>query len=109
MYPPHHVGGYELVWQGAVRALREAGHRVRILTTDFRLLDAADLEEHEVHRDLRWYWRDHRFPRLSPWAGVRLERHNAEVLQRPPGRVASGRGAPEFEARVVEVLREIGS
>jgi len=48
MYPRHHVGGYELVWQGAVRALREAGHRVRILTTDFRLLDAADLEEHEA-------------------------------------------------------------
>jgi len=34
MYPPQHLGGYELVWQGAMRALREAGHEVRVLTTD---------------------------------------------------------------------------
>jgi glycogen(starch) synthase len=85
MYPPHHLGGYELVWQGAVRALREAGHDVRVLTTDFRLPGAADLDENEVHRDLRWYWRNHRFPRLSPWARVRLERHNAQVLRRHLG------------------------
>jgi glycogen synthase len=85
MYPPHHLGGYELVWQGAVGALRQAGHRVRVLTTDFRLPDPAEREEGEVHRELRWYWRDHRFPRLSPWARARLERHNAEVLQRHLG------------------------
>jgi hypothetical protein len=41
MYPPHHLGGYELVWQGGVRALREAGHGVRVLTTDFRLPEAG--------------------------------------------------------------------
>jgi glycogen synthase len=54
MYPPHHLGGYELVWQGAVRALREAGHGVRVLTTDFRLPEEAGPEENEVHLDLRW-------------------------------------------------------
>ena len=31
MYPPHHLGGYELVWQGAVQALRAAGHGGRVL------------------------------------------------------------------------------
>src|SRR4051812_23302353 len=41
MYPPHHLGGYDLVWQGAVRALREAGHGVRVPPTDFRLLEAG--------------------------------------------------------------------
>jgi len=85
MYPPHHLGGYELVWQGAVRALRQAGHGVRVLTTDFRLPERAGSEENEVHRELRWYWRDHRFPRLSPWARAGLERHNAAVLQRHLG------------------------
>jgi glycogen synthase len=83
MYPPHHLGGYELVWQGAVRAMREAGHEARVLTTDYRSPGAlADAEDDDVHRELRWYWRDHRFPRLSPWARARLERANAATLAR---------------------------
>lgn len=34
LYPPHHLGGYELVWQATVRALRDRGHDVRVLCTD---------------------------------------------------------------------------
>src|SRR3954453_14962301 len=83
MYPPHHLGGYELVWQSAVRALRRAGFDVRVLTTDYRSPeDPADAEDADVHRELRWYWRDHRFPRLTPWRRARLERSNAETLRR---------------------------
>ena len=82
MYPPHHLGGYELVWQGAVAALRARGHDVRVLTTDHRLADAEPSDEPDVHRELRWYWRDHRFPRLSPTERLRLERHNAAVFDR---------------------------
>jgi glycogen synthase len=87
MYPPHHLGGYELVWQGAVQALRAAGHGVRVLTTDvrFRGVDAAGEDDNEVFRELRWYWRDHRFPRLSPWTRRRLERDNAQTLWRHLG------------------------
>jgi glycosyltransferase involved in cell wall biosynthesis len=83
MYPPHHLGGYELVWQGAVRALRAAGHDVRVLTTDVRF-PGVDAEEADgdVHRELRWYWRDHRFPRLSPFVRRRLEVENAHTLVR---------------------------
>ena len=33
MYPPHHLGGYELVWRAAMRHLREHGHTARVLTT----------------------------------------------------------------------------
>jgi hypothetical protein len=44
-----------------VRALRQAGHGVRVLTTDVRLADPVGPEEDPVHRKLRWYWRDHRF------------------------------------------------
>jgi glycosyltransferase involved in cell wall biosynthesis len=83
MYPPHHLGGYELVWQGTVRALRAAGHPVRVLTTDVRMPGVeGDGLEPDVARSLRWYWRDHRFPRLGRRARARLEADNAETLAR---------------------------
>lgn len=83
MYPPHHLGGYELTWRSAVAALRRAGHEVRVLTSDHREpgADAAG-EDPDIRRELRWHWRDHRFPRISPWARLALERHNAAVLDR---------------------------
>ena len=89
MYPPHHLGGYELVWQGAVQALRAAGHGVRVLTTDVRFGDVypAQDDDEEVFRELRWYWRDHRFPRVTPWARRRLEHDNAQTLWRHLGDV----------------------
>ena len=82
MYPPHHLGGYELVWRSAVRHLRSLGHDVRVLTTDFRLPDPAEPEDPDVHRELRWWWRDHTFPHLSPRERLQIERHNARVLER---------------------------
>jgi len=95
LYPPHHFGGYELIWRGAVEHLRDAGHEVRILTTDHRVdsPDPAVPEDPDCHRELHWYWRDHAFPRLSVPARLRLERHNARVLARhleewPPDLVA---------------------
>jgi glycosyltransferase involved in cell wall biosynthesis len=82
MYPPHHLGGYELVWQGAVAHLRSRGHEVRVLTTVHRQPGVERADEPDVHRDLRWYWRDHEFPRLSAAARLALERHNAGVFDR---------------------------
>ena len=82
MYPPHHLGGYELVWEGAVAALRASGHDVRVLTTDYRLPTAGPRDEPDVHRELRWYWRNHEFPRLSPAQRLGLERDNAAVFDR---------------------------
>jgi glycosyltransferase involved in cell wall biosynthesis len=64
MYPPHHLGGYELVWQGAVAYLRSSGHEVEVLTTDFRRDRVEDGGEPGVFRDLAWWWRDHEFPRV---------------------------------------------
>ena len=82
MYPPHHLGGYELMWRSAVREMREGGDEVRVLTSDLRLPGAGRTEGDEagVHRELRWYWRDHEFPRLGIGERVALERHNARVL-----------------------------
>ena len=83
MYPPHHLGGYELVWASAMSHLRAVGHDVRVLTTDFRKDGApAGGEEPDVYRELRWYWRDHAFPRLSLRACVALERHNGRMFDR---------------------------
>ena len=84
MYPPHHQGGYELMWRSNVRSLRGAGHEVRVLTTDYRNpeLHPGDPEDPGVHRELGWYWRDHDWPRLSPFERLRLERRNHAVLVR---------------------------
>jgi glycosyltransferase involved in cell wall biosynthesis len=82
MYPPHHLGGYELVWRSAVRHLRSLGHEVRVLTTDFRLPHPSEPEDDDVHRELRWWWRDHAFPSMGVREVLQLERHNARVLQR---------------------------
>ena len=82
LYPPQHLGGYELMWRSAVAHQRAAGNEVRVLTSDWRQPDAdASLpEDPDVHRELRWYWHDHEFPRIGPRARLRLERHNAAVL-----------------------------
>jgi len=84
MYPPHSLGGYELAWRSAVAYLRAAGHDVRVLTTDFRLSEPGPTEDDDpdVHRELRWYWHDHDFPRLRVRERIALERHNATILDR---------------------------
>jgi glycogen(starch) synthase len=84
MYPPHHQGGYELVWQAAMARARERGHDVRIVASDHREPGATGPEEPDVHRTLRWYWswERHEFPQLGLAARVRLERDNAAELER---------------------------
>lgn len=82
MYPPHHLGGYELMWRSAVAHHRAAGHEVSVLTTDWREPGASAADERDVHRELRWYWHDHDFPRLTVGERLALERHNARVLDR---------------------------
>ena len=84
MYPPHHAGGYEVMWQTAMVQARELGHRVRVLTSDFRTPDVTGETDPDVHRSLRWYWdlERYEFPQLSPLDRLRLERHNARELRR---------------------------
>ena len=82
MYPPHHLGGYELVWRGAVGALREAGHSVEVLTTDFRRDGVPDGPEPGVFRELAWWWRDHEFPRRSPRGRLAVARGAHAALAR---------------------------
>jgi glycogen(starch) synthase len=83
MYPPHHLGGYELMWRSWVAQMSARGHEVAVLTTDF-VLDEPDpgiAEEPRVARELRWYWKDHEFPRITLGSRLRIERHNQAVLR----------------------------
>jgi glycogen(starch) synthase len=82
MYPPHHLGGYELIWRSAVRHSRAAGHEVRVLTTDVRFGEPAEPDDPGCFRELEWYWRDHGWPRRSLRDRLRLERANRRTLRR---------------------------
>ena len=84
MYPPHHFGGYELVWRSAMEFLRGRGHEVRVLTTD--LMTAADGPDAAyVHRELRWHWTPGGFVPPSLRERVATARHNHAVLRRHVG------------------------
>lgn len=84
MYPPHHQGGYELVWQAAMERARSDGHAVRVLVSNHRERSVTAEDEPDVHRTLRWYWdwERHEFPRLTLAERLRLERANARELRR---------------------------
>src|SRR3954468_16442588 len=85
MYPPHDLaGGYELTWRSSVRHLREHGLEVRVLTSDYRApaLDPELELDPDVHRELRWYWREHAFPRFGLRERIAIERGNAAALAR---------------------------
>jgi glycosyltransferase involved in cell wall biosynthesis len=84
VYPPHHLGGYEVIWRGAMRYLREQGHCARVLTTDYRRMDVPPdaAEDPDVHRELGWYWQDHEWRTMDPLARLRLERRNARIFDR---------------------------
>jgi glycogen synthase len=84
MYPPHHAGGYEVMWQTAVQRARQLGHSVRVLTSDYRISDDIAETDPDVHRTLRLYWDLHRyeFPQLGPAGRLRYELHNHRELQR---------------------------
>src|SRR3954469_20921160 len=81
IFPPRDLdGGYEITWRSSVSFLRERGDSVRVLTTDFRAPDVTLEDDADVRRELRWYWRDHDFPRMSRRARRELEAWNASLL-----------------------------
>jgi glycogen synthase len=55
LYPPHHVGGYELGCRDVVEKLRARGHAVHVLTGDFFIGDSrSPTEEAGVERILQF-------------------------------------------------------
>lgn len=84
MYPPLHLGGYEVIWKGYVDHLRALGHEVRVLTTGYGLSAAegnsGESGQPHVRRELDWYWREHRWRELSLRQQLALERRNAALF-----------------------------
>jgi len=81
LFPPHYVGGYELICAAVVKALQSRGHQIEVLTSNHRVDGvAADGTEPGVNRTLRVHgFFGH------PWLGIRqlagLELHNNRQLR----------------------------
>lgn len=81
LYPPHYLGGYELICQTVLEALQARGHEIRILTSDHVVDSVVDsVERIPIDRSLRingLYG--------HPWQGIqglrRLEMHNNNTLR----------------------------
>lgn len=84
MYPPHYLGGYEVLCRDVVERWRARGHNVDVLTTTFRTqgVDESIGDAPGVRRELRFYWRDHEI--LTPLipSRIRIERANQRALDR---------------------------
>ena len=82
MYPPHHLGGYELSCQDVMQRWVARGDDVLVLTSDYQLPDrGGDAPGVPVRRELEWYWRDHHFLRPSGWRRFVMERRNQRRLR----------------------------
>ena len=82
LFPPDHVGGYEIACQSFVRHLEVRGYSVRILAAR-RPTGSDPAAQTPVYRELEWYKDDHLAFRSPPRA-ARLghERRNLAVLRR---------------------------
>lgn len=83
MYPPHHLGGYELACRDVMDRLRDRGHEIEVLTTTMRLPDVetpADEPARGIHRELAFYWDDHELVRPSLPRRIAIERANQRAL-----------------------------
>ena len=92
LYPPHYLGGYEVICYTVVNELRARGHDVSILTSNHGVVgpETYDAFERGVERSLRIHgFYGH------PWLGIhrlyQLEAHNNRIL-----RNALARHAPEL-------------
>ena len=84
MYPPHHLGGYELSCRDVMDRLRARGYEITVLTTTMRVPgveDPPDERARGIRRDLEFYWEDHRL--LSPplLRRAQIERANQRALR----------------------------
>jgi glycogen synthase len=84
LYPPHYLGGYELVCEGVMRAARARGHDVEVITSDYRKPGVSKPDELLVDRTLRSYLdaTSQRVPVIGPADRLRLERANGAALER---------------------------
>jgi glycosyltransferase involved in cell wall biosynthesis len=92
LYPPHHLGGYEIACQGVMERFGQKGHDVLVLTGDWKSdeeggSDGASAPNVEVRRTLKGWWDWEKFAGTSPPFPQRAktERHNQNALRRALG------------------------
>jgi glycosyltransferase involved in cell wall biosynthesis len=123
LYPPHQLGGYELICQGVMEAAAARGHDVEVLVSDYRAPGtggsglpppAGDGRAPSIHRTLRSYLDStaQRTAALGPAQCLRLERANAAELERrlrlfAPD-VVSWWGMGGMSLSLIERVRRIG-
>ena len=86
LYPPHHMGGYEVVCQGTMQRFADHGHDVHVLTSDTRFPDReepAPIPGLTVERALRgwWDWDTHDSLHAGIRQRVAIERHSQRVMR----------------------------
>jgi glycogen synthase len=79
LYPPHYLGGYELICYMVTNELRARGHQVQVLTSDHLVPGRTRAAEPGIERTLRIHgFYGH------PWLNIarlqRLETHNNRAL-----------------------------
>jgi glycogen(starch) synthase len=80
LYPPHYLGGYELICHAVVNALRARGHEVQILTSNHRVENAKGAEDPQIERSLRVHG-FYGHPWLAIQSLARLEIENNKILK----------------------------
>ena len=87
LYPPHHLGGYEVACKAVMDRFAERGHQIVVLTSDHRITGVEERAETgavEVRRTLKGWWDWEKSEGTSPPLAerVRTERHNQRALRR---------------------------
>lgn len=86
LYPPHHLGGYEVVCRGVMERFADRGHDVLVLTSDTRLPDREEDDARSkvsVQRVLQgwWDWDTYGSRRATVPQRLSTERHNQRVVR----------------------------
>ncbi|MGI8493463.1 MAG: glycosyltransferase family 4 protein [Acidimicrobiales bacterium] len=82
MYPPHHLGGYELSCRDVVDRWRSAAHEVTVLTSTMTVPGVGDGDPEHVHRELDIFLRDGELWSPSLPRRRRVEEGNEGTLRR---------------------------
>jgi glycogen(starch) synthase len=79
LYPPHHIGGFELGCRDVVCGLNKLGCETHVLTSDRRRTDPTGFEDESIERALAWMWK---YPEEMPIRRLyRLVRRDLGVLR----------------------------
>src|SRR6476661_4182153 len=80
LYPPHYLGGYELICYMVVNELRARGHEVQILTSDHLVAGKPSVREDGIDRVLKIHG-FYGHPWLNIWKLRKLEQQNNKMLR----------------------------